>query len=95
MLVLTRKHNETLHIGNDIVITIVRVLGDSVRIGIQAPKDIHVMRSELLGTPPKQTDKPSQAPNSLGTEERNSKTETGPLAAFLKVIPKTCLATAS
>lgn len=51
MLVLSRKHNETLHIGNDIVITIVRVRGDSVRIGIQAPKEIHVMRSELLGTP--------------------------------------------
>ena len=54
MLVLTRKHNETLHIGNDIVITIVRVRGDSVRIGIQAPNEIGVMRGELVGMPKKQ-----------------------------------------
>jgi len=54
MLVLTRKHNETLHIGSDIVITIVRVRGDAVRIGIQAPKEIGVMRGELVGMPKKQ-----------------------------------------
>lgn len=65
MLVLSRKHNETLHIGNDVVITIVRVRGDSVRIGIQAPKDVHIMRSELLGTPAKQADNPAN--NSTST----------------------------
>ena len=90
MLVLTRKHNETLHIGNNIVITIVRVRGDTVRLGIQAPKEIHVMRSELLGVPPKQ--KPEQA---SATREVEGITETGPLAAFLKVFPKVAIATAS
>ncbi len=62
MLVLTRKHNETLHIGNDIVITIVRVRGDSVRIGIQAPKEIGVMRGELVGMPKKQLPIPETEP---------------------------------
>ncbi len=100
MLVLSRKHNETLHIGNDIVITIVRVRGDSVRIGIQAPKEIHIMRSELLGTPPKQADEPAkeepaQAPKSTGTGGAHGKTDTGPLSAFLKVLPKVELAIAS
>ncbi len=102
MLVLSRKHNETLHIGNDIVITIVRVRGDSVRIGIQAPKEIHIMRSELIGIPPKQTDaseeasekKPSQASKPTA-EDGKGKIENGPLAAFLKVFPKVELATAS
>lgn len=48
MLVLSRKSNQSLHIGNDIVVTIVRVRGDVVRIGIEAPKDVKIMRNELL-----------------------------------------------
>jgi len=95
MLVLSRKHNETLHIGNDIVITIVRVRGDSVRIGIQAPKEIHVMRSELLGTELKQTGMLEQAKKPTANEVSNGKTENGPLTAFLKVFPKVELARAS
>ena len=95
MLVLSRKHNETLHIGDDIVITIVRVRGDSVRIGIQAPKEIHVMRSELLETPPKQTDTTGQAPKSTTSFKGNVKSEAGPLTRFRKVLPKVELTTAS
>ena len=95
MLVLTRKHNETLHIGNDIVLTIVRVRGDSVRIGIQAPKEIHVMRSELLGRQPKQTAAPEQAPNSTTPQAGNGIIDAGPLTGYLKVFPKVALATAS
>lgn len=48
MLVLSRRSNETIHIGDDIVITVVRVQGDKVRIGIDAPTDVRVMRGELL-----------------------------------------------
>lgn len=47
MLVLTRKADEQILIGNDIKITLVRVRGNSVRIGIDAPKDIRVVRGEL------------------------------------------------
>jgi len=47
MLVLTRKENEKIRIGNDIVLTVVRTAGDRVRIGIEAPTDIRVLRSEL------------------------------------------------
>ena len=99
MLVLTRKHNETLHIGNDVVITIVRVRGDSVRIGIQAPKDVHIMRSELIGTPAKQADNPAdmqaKAAKPSDKSDGNGKTDNGPLSAFLKVFPKVELAIAS
>ena len=48
MLVLSRKSNQTLHIGNDIVVTVLRVRGDTVRIGIQAPSDVKIMRNELI-----------------------------------------------
>ena len=47
MLVLTRKLDESLRIGGDIKITVLRVKGNTVRIGIEAPRDVRVVRSEL------------------------------------------------
>lgn len=47
MLVLTRKLNEQILIGDDIKITLIRVRGNSVRIGIEAPRDVRVVRGEL------------------------------------------------
>jgi len=47
MLVLSRKINERLVIGENIVITIVNIRGDKVRIGIDAPKDVAVDRQEV------------------------------------------------
>lgn len=48
MLVLSRKINETIHIGDDITITVVQVDRNKVRIGIQAPDDVRIMRGELI-----------------------------------------------
>ena len=48
MLVLSRKPSERIHIGDNIIITVVRVSGQTVRIGIDAPKEIKIMREELL-----------------------------------------------
>jgi carbon storage regulator CsrA len=50
MLVLTRKANEQIQIGDHVVITILQVKGQSVRIGIEAPREIRVLRSELPRT---------------------------------------------
>jgi carbon storage regulator CsrA len=47
MLVLTRKTTETIRIGNDVTITILRVKGQTVRVGIEAPRDVRVVRGEL------------------------------------------------
>ena len=47
MLVLTRKTNQSIMIGDDIEITILSVSGDKVRIGIEAPRDISVFRQEV------------------------------------------------
>lgn len=47
MLVLSRKSQQQIHIGDDVVITIVRVRGNSVRVGIEAPKSVSVRRGEL------------------------------------------------
>ena len=47
MLILTRRTNETLMIGDDIKITVLNVKGNQVRIGIDAPNDIAVHREEI------------------------------------------------
>lgn len=47
MLVLTRKLKEQIRVGNEITITILRVSGKSVRVGIEAPREIRVVRAEL------------------------------------------------
>ncbi|NLL52872.1 MAG: carbon storage regulator CsrA [Peptococcaceae bacterium] len=47
MLVLSRKVNERIKINDDIEIVVVSVAGDVVRIGIEAPKDVKILRSEV------------------------------------------------
>ena len=47
MLVLTRKQNEKIRIGDSITITVLRMKGKAVRLGIEAPHDISVIRGEL------------------------------------------------
>lgn len=48
MLILTRKKDESIHIGDDIVITILDITGETIKIGIDAPRNIQIFRSELL-----------------------------------------------
>lgn len=48
MLVLSRKESERIKLGNSIVLTVIRVAGDKVRIGIEAPADLVVLRDELV-----------------------------------------------
>ena len=48
MLVLTRKPQEKIQIGDNITITIIKTKGKAVRIGIEAPKDVAVLRGELV-----------------------------------------------
>ncbi|MBE6852063.1 MAG: carbon storage regulator CsrA [Ruminococcus sp.] len=50
MLILSRKAGETICINDDIEIKIIEVSGDKVRLGIEAPKDVKVLRSELRQT---------------------------------------------
>lgn len=47
MLVLTRKKDETIDIGNDITLTVIRIEGNRVRIGITAPRGVKILRGEI------------------------------------------------
>jgi carbon storage regulator CsrA len=51
MLVLSRRTCEQIQVGQDITITVLRVTGQKVQIGIQAPRDVRVLRSELCVEP--------------------------------------------
>jgi carbon storage regulator len=47
ILVLTRKSNQSIMIGDDIEVSVLSIMGEKVRIGIQAPRDIPVFRKEV------------------------------------------------
>ncbi len=47
MLVLSRKEDQTIFIGDNIKLTVVKMQGNSVRIGIEAPHDVRILRGEL------------------------------------------------
>ena len=48
MLILSRKIDEKIKIGNDITLTIIEVKGEQVKIGVEAPKNVKVYRQEVL-----------------------------------------------
>jgi len=62
MLVLSRKQQQQIKIGDQITVTIVKVKGNTVRVGIEAPRDVRVIRAEL----PKESDE-ADAPISLAS----------------------------
>ena len=51
MLVLTRKKNEAIYVADNVEIRVLEIRGGRVRLGIQAPREIPVTRSELLAIP--------------------------------------------
>jgi carbon storage regulator CsrA len=91
MLVLTRKQKESIKIGDSIVITILRVQGQSVRVGIEAPRDVRVVRGELSATKPQDNADQEPEPQVIEfrfTPERpasdsNSPRARGPLAGLM------------
>lgn len=48
MLVISRKCGQSFHIGDDIRITITEISGDKIKIGIDAPREMSVLRDELI-----------------------------------------------
>ena len=73
MLILSRKLNEQVVIGDQIVITVVSIRGGNVRLGIEAPRDVPVHRQEIYEALSKQA--PETQP--LGKKTGTSKSETG------------------
>jgi carbon storage regulator len=72
VLVLTRRKEETIIIGDNIEVTVLAIRGEQVRLGITAPPEISVHRKEVY--------------SSLAHANRSAQPETGPLKSFLRMI---------
>ena len=72
MLVLTRKSHDSIRIGDNIKVTILRIKGNTVRIGVEAPDDVRIVRGELphFGDLP---ENPSAAEESSVVDEESIK----------------------
>jgi len=66
MLVLSRKRDERIVIGDNIVITVVEVRGDKVRLGIDAPSEVPVHRQEVLDAMRRGSEAQSKLPPTAG-----------------------------
>ena len=56
MLVLSRMTGESIMIGDDICVTVTRIEGDKVKLGIEAPNDVTIVRKELMRNKSEQRD---------------------------------------
>jgi carbon storage regulator len=61
MLVLTRKSNQSIMIGDDIEVSVLAIMGEKVRIGIEAPRSIPVFRKEVYLEIQQDTSRPEEA----------------------------------
>jgi carbon storage regulator len=61
LLVLTRKSNQSIMIGDDIEVSVLAIMGEKVRIGIEAPRSIPVFRKEVYLEIQQDTSRPDEA----------------------------------
>ena len=84
MLVLSRKNGERIHIGDDIFIEVRRVAGSRVTLAVNAPRDLRVLRGELL-----EAAKSFEEP----TSPQHSETVTAPTESETIIITQEAIAT--
>jgi carbon storage regulator len=63
MLILSRKTNEKIMIGDDISVTVIEIRGDQIRIGVDAPKSVKVYRQEVFDAIKQENQAAAQAPS--------------------------------
>jgi carbon storage regulator len=75
VLVLTRKIEESITIGNNITVSVLEVKGNQVKLGVKAPKDIPVNRTEVYESIMQENIRASEAPMELGRISETIKKE--------------------
>ncbi len=75
MLVLARKPSEAIKIGDDIIIKVIAIRGGQVKIGIDAPPGVRVIRTESLVAAPAHAEQAPERPNSGAAASQVKNTE--------------------
>lgn len=81
MLILSRKIDEKIQIGDDITITIIDIHGEQVKIGVEAPKNIKVFRQEVFEAIQKEN-------KAAAVEQNNNEAGINAVSALSKLIKK-------
>ena len=68
MLILSRKTDEKIKIGDDITLTIIEIRGDQVKIGVEAPKSVKVFRQEVFNAIKSENKSAAEIPNVSGID---------------------------
>ena len=76
MLVLTRKSNQSIMIGDDIEVSVLAIMGEKVRIGIEAPRSVPVFRKEVYLEIRQDSAKPEEDAKAVGEALDDMKAET-------------------
>ena len=89
MLILSRKHNEKLLIGDNIVLTVVAILPDKVRIGIEAPESVAIHRLEVFNAIQRNggVRRPANKHRRSASQHKSGAHHPGPLQKFAKMNP--------
>ncbi|GMQ97043.1 MAG: carbon storage regulator CsrA [Gammaproteobacteria bacterium] len=74
MLILTRRVGETLMIGDNVSVTVLRVKGNQVRLGVNAPKEISVHREEIYERIKREQDVPPKQEQDVAPEQEQAST---------------------
>ena len=69
MLVLSRKKNEKIVIGNDVIVTVLEIRGDQIQIGISAPREITIHRMEVYESIKKVTEEAARSTTTEALDE--------------------------
>jgi len=85
MLVLTRRSNQSIMIGDDIEVSVLSVMGDKVRIGIDAPGNVPVFRTEIYLEIQSQEAEKEIAKSEQGETERDTDKQTDVADALRKL----------
>ena len=80
MLILSRKIDEKIKIGDNITITLIDVHGDQVKIGVEAPKNVKVFRQEVFDA--------IQSENKVAAVEKEEKSAIAAVSALSKLLGK-------
>jgi carbon storage regulator len=80
VLVLTRRANQSIMIGHDIVVTVLEVRGDQVRLGIKAPRSVDVHREEVFAALQQANQAAAVRPNQQGLESLETLRPAAPAA---------------